>query len=597
MAGKKIIPINYTNREFETIKGDLVEYAKRYYPNTYKDFNEASFGALMLDTVAYIGDMLSFYLDYQANESFLSTAIDPNNVIKLSKTLGYKYKGAPSSSGILSFYIIVPANATGLGINSNYLPILKKGSQFGTEGGASYILNENVDFADPNNLVVVARNDETTGLPTWYAVKTSGQIISGILEQETFVVGDYKKFKSLQMADPNVVEILSVVDTSGHEYFEVDALSQNVIYKTFENKNEDKLDTPYILKAVPVPRRFVVEQERDSTFLQFGYGSEANLTSEVVVDPANVILNVYGKDYITDTTFDPTNLIKTDKLGVVPTDTTLTVSYRTNTTENVNAPVGSIILVQRSNFSWPDSATNPTTQQDIIVSLESVNEEPILGDLTLATADEIKIRAIDTFMTQNRAVTKQDYINLCYSMPTKLGSLKRVNIIQDKDSFKRNLNLYVIAEDFLENLTTANDTLKSNLKTWLLNYKMLNDTVDILDAKIVNVGVDIEIITLLGKNKYDVLEDALTALKEKFDKKFEIGESIYLSDVYTTVNRVDGVLDTTNVKITAKRTANHSQVPFDIVQNTSADGRYVSVPEDYVLEIKFPEDDIRGAVK
>jgi len=178
-----------------------------------------------------------------------------------------------------------------------------------------------------------------------------------------------------------------------------------------------------------------------------------------------------------------------------------------------------------------------------------------------------------------------------------LGSLKRVNIIQDKDSFKRNLNLYVIAEDFLENLTTANDTLKSNLKTWLLNYKMLNDTVDILDAKIVNVGMDIEIITLLGKNKYDVLEDALTALKEKFDKKFEIGESLYLSDVYTTVNKVDGVLDTTDVRITSKGGANYSQVPFDMVQNTSADGRYVSVPEDYILEIKFPEDDIRGAVK
>ena len=101
----------------------------------------------------------------------------------------------------------------------------------------------------------------------------------------------------------------------------------------------------------------------------------------------------------------------------------------------------------------------------------------------------------------------------------------------------------------------------------------------------------------MGKNKYDVLEDALSALKDRFDKKFEIGESIYLSDVYTTVNRIDGVLDTTSVRITAKPGVNYSQAPFDIVQNTSADGRYVSVPEDYVLEIKFPEDDIRGAVK
>jgi len=597
MASKKIIPINYTNREFETIKGDLIEYAKRYYPNTYKDFNEASFGALMLDTVAYVGDMLSFYLDYQANESFLSTAIDPDNVIKLSKTLGFKYKGVPSSSGIATFYILIPAKSTGLGADSNYLPILKKGTQIANEAGASYILNENINFADPNNLVVVAQNDATTGLPTSYAVKASGQVISGILEQESFVLGDYKKFKSLQLAASNVVEVLSVTDTAGHEYYEVDALSQNVIYKTFENKNNDKFDTPYVLKAVPVPRRFIVERHRDDIFLQFGYGSEDNLTSEVVVDPANVILNTYGKDYITDTTFDPTNLIKTDKLGVVPTNTTLTVIYRTNTTENVNAPVGSVTIVEGTDFSWPDAATNSATIQAAISSLECTNEEPILGDLALPTVDELKIKAIDTFMTQNRAVTKQDYMNLCYSMPTKLGSLKRVNIVQDKDSFKRNLNLYVIAENSLGFFITANDTLKDNLKTWLLNYKMLNDTIDILDAKIVNVGIDIEIITLLGKNKYDVLEDALSALKDRFDKKFEIGESIYLSDVYTTVNRIDGVLDTTSVRITAKPGVNYSQAPFDIVQNTSADGRYVSVPEDYVLEIKFPEDDIRGAVK
>ena len=124
----KLVPINYTSRNFGSIKSDLVDYARRYYPDTYQDFSEASFGSLMLDTVAYVGDILSYYLDYQANESFLETSIETKNIFNLAKQNGYKQKGAPSSTGIVTFYISIPASSDGIGADLNYAPVLKRGA-------------------------------------------------------------------------------------------------------------------------------------------------------------------------------------------------------------------------------------------------------------------------------------------------------------------------------------------------------------------------------------------------------------------------------------------------------------------------------------
>ena len=195
---KTKVPIKYTSREFDSIKSDLLDYARRYYPDTIKDFSEASFGSLMLDSVAYIGDVLSFYLDYQVNESFLDSAIEYDNVIRLARQMGYKFKGAASTSGIATFYAVVPANAAGLGPNSDYLPILKRGSTVGS-GRAGFILTEDVRFDHAANQQVAARFNSATGVPTHYAIRATGQIISGEFNTETISVGDYERFKRIRL--------------------------------------------------------------------------------------------------------------------------------------------------------------------------------------------------------------------------------------------------------------------------------------------------------------------------------------------------------------------------------------------------------------
>ena len=272
---KKQIPINYTNRDFSTIRESLVEHAKRYYPNTFKDFNEASFGSLMIDTVAYVGDVLSFYLDYQANETFLETAAEYKNVLKLTRTLGYKFNKSPSSYGVCQFFVLIPVVTNTGAPDMRYAPILRRGTRVSSDDGGIFTLTEDIDFSNVENKMIVAKVNEDTGAPTYFAIKSEGQVVSGEFLEHTYEVGQFSKFLTVEVPGDNVAEIVSVTDTEGHSYHEVEYLSQNTIYKPLLNRNFDKDNVPNILKAVSVPRRFTVEHADDVAYVQFGYGSDS----------------------------------------------------------------------------------------------------------------------------------------------------------------------------------------------------------------------------------------------------------------------------------------------------------------------------------
>ncbi len=592
-------PISYISRDFESIKQDLVDYAKRYYPSTYKDFNEASFGSLMLDLVAYVGDQLSFYTDYQANESFLDSAIETQNVIRLAKQIGYKYPGSPQATGVCSFFIIVPANTSTQGPNTAYLPILQRGTILGSGGGGYYTLNENVDFSDGNNEVTVARVDATTGVPTYFAIKAYGNVVSGRQAQELATISQYQRFLKIKLETKNISEILSVHDSQGNEYYQVDNLTQDVVYKEIPNYDSNRTTVPYTMQAIPAPRRFITTHNaQNDTFIQFGYGSAENLTGDVIADPADVVLNVTGRTYITDQTFDPTNLIASDKFGVVPVNTTLTIVCTANNSEQINAPAETINDVVTSTFTFSNRGSlTPTLINEVESSLAVTNAQPILGDTQAITPDEIKLRAYASYASQNRAVTREDYINLCYRMPAKFGSVKRVNIIQDVDSFKRNLNLYVLSENADGNFVIPNFTLKQNLRTWISSHRMINDSIDILNGSIINYGINFEVLPELDVNKFELLQRCVEHLKEKMQVKKNIGEPVYISEIYKFLNDVPGVIDAMNVELVNKVGGVYGDFVYNIDENLSDDGRYWVIPQDAVAEILLPDSDISGVVK
>lgn len=594
----RLVPIKYTSREFDTIKNDLIEYAKRYYPDSFQDFNEAGVGALLLDTVAYVGDILSFYTDFQANESFLPTALEYDNIIKLGKQMGYKFRGNPASVGTAAFFVVVPVSSTGIGPDTRYMPILRKGSQFSTAENVGFILDEDINFADSNNQIIVAQVDDTSGSPTSYAVKAYGTVVSGELTRDIVNVPGYQKLLRIKLSSDRVTEVISVVDREGHTYYEVDNLSQNTIYKPVTNRNSDTDKVGAIMRPFVVPRRFVMEQDkRNQTYLQFGFGSETELKTESILDPRTVTLQRSGKNYVTDPSFDPTRLTETDKLGISPANTSLTIIYRTNTRNNVNVATGRLTKASRPIVDFKNvTELNQTTIATVRQSIEVNNESPIIGDVSTPSSEELKRRIYDNFATQNRAVTKLDYVSTIYSMPPQFGAIKRAMVVRDDDSFKRNLNIYVIAEGANGKLAQANTNLKRNVKTWLNKNRMINDTIDILNARILNISIDFAIVADQETNKFDILASCITKIQEKFAVLPDIGEAFYITDIYKVINDVDGVVDTKRVTVKQKTGARYSDLGFNIRDNMSPDGRYFVIPEDVIVEIKFPLEDIRGAI-
>ena len=261
MPSGKNLSIKYTNRDFDSIKSDLISYAKKYYPDQFKDFNEGSFGSLMVDLVSYIGDSLSFALDYHVNESFLENSFELKNVLRHARSLGYKHKPVANSFGVVDLYILVRANTATHTPIVDYLPTVKKGTTFSTPAGKNYTLAEDVSFASSNTIYKVARTDANK-IPTHFVLKNSGQVISGNIVEEKFEIEDFVRFQKISLGDQNITEIISVVDSEGNEYFEVDYLSQDVIYRTAANTDPaTEADVPSVLKPMAVPRRFVIERD------------------------------------------------------------------------------------------------------------------------------------------------------------------------------------------------------------------------------------------------------------------------------------------------------------------------------------------------
>ena len=593
---KKFLPINYTHREFSGIRDDLLEMAERFYPDSFQDFSEASFGAMMIDAVAYVGDQLSLYLDYNVNESFLDTSYQYNNIVRHGRVLGYKNQGRPSTHGTVAFYVQIPASTTGMGPDPAYIPVLRRGTTLTSENGLAFVLTENISLSEPANQVIVSQIDSETGAPTFYAIKAYGNIVSGQFGQEQIAVGPFERFKNVKVSDPNISEIISVFDSEGHQYFEVDYLAQDMIFKEITNNNFKNDNVPSILKPVLVSRKFVVERDRYNTYIQFGSGNSAE--SNVVANPQQVAMDIYGKSYTTDTTFDPTRLSKNKNFGICPANTTLTITYRATNPTNSNVAVAGINKVSSILMDFVDRSSLSTAKiQAVIDSIEASNEQPIVGDVSDPSGEELKRRIFDTFPTQNRAVTQSDYENVAYRMPSKYGSIKRCTIFKDQNSMKRNLNLYVLSEDSFGKLTKTSSTIKNNLKTWLEQYRMINDTIDILDPLIINIGMDFVIKLVPGANRNEVLGAAIEALTLAYSEGFFIAEKLSISEAYSTLNKVSGILDVIKIKFNNKTGGNYSTVGFNINKNLSPEGDALIAPQNAIFEIKYPSVDIKGKVR
>lgn len=582
--------INYLARDFEAIKEELITYAKRFYPNQYKDFSDASFGSFLLDAIAYIGDVNSFQLDYQSNENLLTTAVNRTNVLNLARQMGYNEPLAPNISGIIDVYINVPATADDTP-DTDYLPVLKAGSTFATEEGAVFSLTKDVDFSNSNVEFVVSRVDSTTGIPTRFAAKASGIVVSGFIETTSVFVEDQPSsdFYSTTLEEENIVEIISVFDTEGNEYYQVEALSQDIVMKGFLNDNSTASNTIQIMKPTVAARRFIARHENGSVKLIFGNGSEnRNSSLDSITDPTSVVLQRYAKDYVSNTILDPTVLKGNDKFGIGPSNTELTIKFRANNSEIISAAQFTLNAVDDAVFDFPAAATNNDLKAEIRASLECENPSQIEGGRTLLTNDEVKQMALGIMASQGRVITTQDYVNFSYRMPAQFGNIKRAIAVRDDFSPRRAINLYVLSEDDTGDLVTTTQPVKDNLKTWLSQYKSISDSVDILDGRIINFGVRFSFIANTAFSLPEAISSAQEIAKEYFERrKYNFGESINIAELKRILNDSEQVVDITKMEFYSLSGGSFSDVEYNFIKNTTSDGRFITIPEDYVFEIKL----------
>ena len=589
--------IDYTARDFEEIKKRLVDYVKINYPDSYKDFNASSFGSLMFDLVAYVGDTLSFYTDYVASESNLSTAQEQNQVEDLAAENGMPPMLGSIVQGIARLGLLLPSNADGTGLAEEYsshLVIAAGNTVFTDQTGLTFMLTEDqVINLDNQDFINFESADIDGSTVKFYGVTIDVPVVCGRETTEVFEVGQPNMAQTLTLTFPNVSQVMSVISTEGNEWYQVPALVQNYIYEPQRNMEEPSVQAPSALVKKMVPRRFVLNKRRGKTFLEFGNASETDFSNNSVAQGKNVALQQDGKPYTSDTQIDYAKLTYSDSLGIAPANTSLAVTYKYNERTNVNVPARALNQVSSIDlFFGNESELNPSVIDYIKNNITITNEEPINGDVSIPNTDEIKHRAKGVFSAQNRAVTLEDYKSLVYTMSNTYGRIKRCNIVRDTNDYRRSLTIYIVAEGPNQKLQPPNSRLLRNTQEWINHYRSIADAVDVLPAKVINLGIEYDIVPAGNANINSLSGEIREMLFEELNKRIpDIGQHFNLSDIKRLILNFNGVSSIKSVRLVSKAgTGYEDSRYYDVEQNMDPSREYMYVHHDHIWEIKNQTD-------
>jgi len=657
--------IDYVGKDFGKLKQNLIDFTKSYFPDTYSDFNETSPGMIFIEMAAYVGDVLSFYQDVQLKESMLTHATERKNIVALAQAMGYRPKISTPAVTNLTIYQLVPS--TGTGINnkpdSTYFLKIKDGMEVTATSNSNVVFRtvDSVDFANPTDreITVYSRN-ETTGETDFYLITKKIKAISGRIVQTSvsFATND-TDYPTFTLSDSNIIEVSSIYESDTNErWYEVPYLAQESIFVEVPNTNangelsEYVESTPYILEVQKVPKRFSTKVNSDNTIdIQFGSGNNAVNDEIVLPNPKNIGLGLSNSISRLNTPIDPSNFLKTSTFGIAPAGKTLIVNYLVGGGVESNVNTGDLVTLRRLEFEEDLlSISNQTLYNTIKGSVAVENLEPAVGGRGSESIEEIRQNTLATFGSQNRIVTRQDYIVRTLSMPERYGSVAKVYVSADQEADNQSassvlsnpkilaeftnlvdklknlpkadiqtelakfitnkksdviqnnnpfaINLYMLSYDVNKKLTVANKAIKQNTKTYLGEYRMLTDAVNIIDGYIVNIGVDFDIIIYSNYNKREVLANCLTEVASYFDiDNWTFNKPINISEIELILANVEGVMSVPKVEISNLygQDLGYSNNRYNIEQATVGKIIYPSL-DPCVFEVKYPNKDIKGCV-
>lgn len=610
--------IQYINKDFTELRASLVDYAKTYFPTTYTDFSPTSPGMMFMEMAAYVGDVLSFYMDNQVQENFLQYARQTNNLYELAYMFGYKPNVTQVANADLDFYQQVPA----VGTAPNIVPDFSYSLLVPENSTVTSVLNPNITFLiqDPIDFSVSSSGDPTevtvyeidsSGNPLYFLLKKTRKSISSTINSTNFSFGVPVQFSTVDITGDNIVGILDVVDTDGNNWYEVDYLGQEMVFNSIKNTNTNdpnlsqyQGDTPYLLKLEKIQRRFATRfLDKTTLQLQFGAGTANDTDEQIIPNPNNVGIGLPFEKTKLTTAYSPENFLFTKTYGIAPSNTTLTVRYLTGGGVDANVPANSLTSLN-STVTFLNPQTNNSTANYVFNSLAVTNPQAADGGGDGDTIEEIRQNSSANFATQLRNVTQNDYLVRTLSMPAKYGVVSKAYIEPTKaqsisaGESQSVLDLYVLSYNVDNQLTTTSPALKQNIITYLSQYRMVNDTVTVRDAFIINIGVNFDIIILPNYNSNEVLTKCILTLQDYFAiDKWQINQPIILRDIYILLDAIEGVQTVKNITFTnlTGTSLGYSQYAYDIAAATQNNVVYPSL-DPMIFEVKYPSQDIQGRV-
>ncbi|GJQ43906.1 MAG: hypothetical protein JETCAE03_34040 [Ignavibacteriaceae bacterium] len=619
MPTKNLIKdVKYLDKRFSDVRNALIDFSKIYFPNEYSDFSDSSVGMMFIEMTSYVADMLSLYIDTQLRESMIQHAINRSNIVNIAQSFSYIPKLAGVSYTNLDVYQIIPATSYPFVPDWRYaLKIKNLTVSSETNPDISFRVNDVIDFAESGSQdteVTVFETNATGDEVTYFLLKKQITASSGIIVEKQYTVGEPQKYFKIVLPDEDIIDIISIYDSDGNQWHEVPYLAQDTVLDSVSTELSSDYSTfkytvPFLLRFKKVAKRFTRRVRSDNrTEIQFGAGTSAYTDEILVPNPDNI-----GYTYF-NSPVDPRNFMNTRTYGQVPANTTLTIRYVRGTDELANRAVGDVNVVSNAEIEIDTTGLTAGLVSRVKSSLAATNTTPAVGSRSAETNDEIRQNAMAYFAAQDRCVTAEDYETRILSMHPKYGRIAKVKIVQDEqiaygdgvNPFERipnplALNAYCLGYDSNKNLVSLNSAIKSNLKNYLEQYRMVTDAINIKDAYIINIQVNFEIITYPNVvNKREVIIRCIDELKTYFDiSKWYIGQPIVLSEIYTLLDRVEGVRTVSDVSIINKfdnTGVDYSVNVYDVASAT-IDGVVYTSLDPSCFEVKYPNKDIFGRAK
>ena len=616
MANKDI---KYLNKDFSTFREALIEYAKAYYPTAYNDFSTSSPGTMFIEMASYVGDVLSFYLDNQIQETFLEYAKQTNNLYALAYMLGYRPKVTSAAIVNIDVYQQLPAVGVNYEPDFNYAMIIAEGMQvrsnvntanfFYCPNTVNFNLSSSVDPTEISVLTTLGGN------PNTYLLKKSTQAISGQIKTTTLTFGAAERFSIRNIQDTNIIEILNVYDDNGNRWYEVPYLAQSYILNSVQNTAtnypqlyQEANEVPYIIERLEVPRRFV-SRFKTSGILELEFGAGVIAASGSVPSPFNVGIGTVNGIDLLNTAYDPTNFVSNQSYGLPPSNVTLTVTYLTGGGASANAQVNELTYISSVSPTFPNP-TNPTTAATIQTTIATNNSERAVGGGDGDSPEQVRLNTLAKFPSQMRAVTQQDYIGTVLGMPAKFGQVAKAYVTKDDAVFAQYLvnqpgerdplatSLYVLGYNLDGEYADPGPALLRNIQTYLSDYRMLTDTILLKPAYVINIRANFDIIVRPSYSAREVIAGCLIALKAYFSRdNWQINQPIILSEIYTLLDQIAGVQTVQKVTVSniAGTAQGYSQYSYDISAATLNGTIYPSL-DPSIFEVKYPDTDIQGRV-